>query len=132
MVCIDDPAVISMKDKDNKKNMLTWLLALTPLIWLSLYVTLAIHCYLALGRWPKPFFENVDIPSVNIHWTLIHIFTYIVFLAIPAWFITLIFQKKTITYRLYFMQMISYVCSFVLIMLVLKFDPTPFTDWFWD
>jgi hypothetical protein len=121
-----------MKNKNTNKNILTWLPVITPLMWLFLYISLAIHCRLVVGHWPEPIIENVNILSYNIHETLIYILMYIVFLSIPAWFIMLFFKNLRITLKIHLIQITAFVLGILLIALFFKFDSTPFTEWFLD
>jgi len=120
--------------KTSKKNnsSLTWFAVITPLICWAMYVSLAIHCRLAVGHWPQPMLENINIKSYEIHAKILWLFAYVVLASLPCWLVMLFFKKFRINIKIHLLQLIVFGFGFLLIILTLMFDPTPFTEWFLD
>lgn len=121
------------KSKKSKNfNVVTWIPMLIPLICWLLYVSLAIHCRLAVGHWPQPMIENINIKSYEIHERVLWLFSLVSFASLPCWLIMLFFKKLRINIKIHFLQFIVFGLGLLLIIVTLMFDPTPFTDWFFD
>jgi len=115
-----------------KINVITWIPMFIPLICWLLYVSLAIHCRLVVGHWPQPMIENFNIKSYEIHERVLWLFSLVFFPSLPCWLIMLCFKKLRINAKIHFLQFIVFGIGLLLIILTLMFDPTPFTEWFFD
>jgi len=115
-----------------KFSTVTWIPIAVPLICWLLYVSLAIHCRLAVGHWPQPMIENINIKSYEIHESVLWVFSFVFFASLPCWLIMLLFKKLRINIKIHFLQFIVFGLGLLLIILTLMFDPTPFTEWFFD
>jgi len=122
----------SKKTFKKNNNPLTWFVVITPLICWAMYVSLAIHCRLTVGHWPKPMLENINIKSYLIHERILWIFSYVVLISLPCWLVMLFFKKIRINIKTHLLQFIVFGLGILLIILTLMFDPTPFTEWFFD
>jgi len=118
--------------KSSNNNLLTWIPVITPFVSLLLYISLAIHCRLAVGYWPRAVIENVNMKSYEIHERAFWLFTYVVLASLPCWLVMLFFKKFRINIKIHLMQFIVFGLGILLIILTLMFDPTPFTEWFLD
>ncbi len=115
-----------------KYSNITWLPIIIPLVCWLLYVSLAIHCRLAAGHWPQPMIENINIKSYEIHERVLWLFSFVFFASLPCWLIMLCFKKLRINAKIHCLQFIVFGLGLLLIILTLMFDPTPFTEWFFD
>ncbi len=127
---------INRKFKSKKtpvnKNTFTWFTVITPLICWAMYVSLALHCRWVGGHWPKPMLENIHIKTYLIHERALWIFSYVVLVSLPCWLVMLFFKKFRINIKTHLLQFIVFGFGILLIILTLMFDPTPFTEWFFD
>ena len=85
-----------------------------------------------VGHWPKPMLENIYIKTYLIHERVLWIFSYVVLASLPCWLIMLFFKKFRINIKTHLLQFIVFGLGILLIILTLMFDPTPFTEWFFD
>jgi len=123
----------SKKSKKSKNfNVVTWIPMLIPLICWLLYVSLAVHCRLAVGHWPQPMIENINIKSYEIHERVLWLFSLVSFASLPCWLVMLSFKNLRINAKIHFLQFGVFGLGLLLIIVTLMFDPTPFTEWFFD
>jgi len=117
-------------------ELIGWLCAAMPLILVLDYLLLAAHVRLALGRWPTPVLENVCTLPVKIHQTsILVLFLVAVFAAPVAWAIRTImsvWQHCGWSIRAWLYQVVVYSLGWAVLSACFRFDPTPFTEWFFD
>jgi len=58
---------MTQQTAQRRVRFLTWVLVLSPLLLLSVFLTLAAHVRLALGHWPTPMLENYDTVAYSRH-----------------------------------------------------------------
>lgn len=91
------------------------------------------HVRLGLGHWPKPMWEDYQTTLFRVHWhALVALAFFTVYAAIPLWLLLLCPRRFRISLRAHVIQFAAYGLGWMLVFLVLKYDPTTFTAWFLD
>lgn len=112
-----------------------WLCAWSAFILLGLYLLLAMHIRLDLGRWPVPMFEKYQEPaSFQLHSLVLVLWSFFsVFAAGPIWLLCqFVGPLRPPSRQTSALQLATLLGGWVCMALVYNFDPTPFTDWFLD
>jgi len=116
-----------------KNSIPTWICALSSLALLVAILTLAVHVRLGLGHWPEPMVEDYQTAAFKIHeWVTVALAHFALFMAIPLWPLLLLFKKFRAGVRTHMVQSIIYSVGWLLIYLVIRFDPTSFSKWLLD
>ena len=112
-----------------------WVCALSSCILLALYLLLAWHIRLDLGRWPVPMFEQYREPLLfRIHCQLLVIWgLFSIFAAGPIWLLSQFMPAlRPASSRARAGQLALLIGGWLSVVLFCNFDPTPFTDWLLD
>ena len=110
----------------------TWLPALMPAALALLYVSLAAHFRLASGHWPSMMSEDFSSTAFTLHERLTLRFAFLTLLAPPAWVAMLLSRPLRRPLKTHGLQLAVYVAGWLLVLLMIHYDPTPFSDWFFD
>ncbi len=121
-----------MKPDENRLGWVTWLPALMPAAVMLLYVSLAAHFRLASGHWPSMMSEDFSSSLFTFHEHFTLRFAFIAFLAPAAWLAMLLFRRLRRPLKTHLLQALAYGLGWALILLILQYDPTSFSDWFLD
>lgn len=103
-----------------------------PAAALLLYLSLAAHFRLAAGHWPSTLSEDFSRPAFTLHERVTLYFALLAFFAPLAWLAMLLFRRLRRSLKIHLLQAAAYVLGWVLILLTIHYDPTFFSDWFWD
>jgi hypothetical protein len=115
------------------KLYLLWLCSLSSAALLLLWLALALHVRLGLGHWPTPMIENYRTTFFTVHYQiLLGVGLFAVYGAAPLWFLLLCVHRFRGAWRTHIAQGVAYILGWIMMFLVVKFDPTTFTDWFLD
>lgn len=114
------------------RGWVTWLPALMPAAALLLYLSLAAHFRLAVGHWPSTLSENFSSPAFALHERFTLHLALVAFFAPLAWLAMLLFRRLRGSLKIHLLQAAAYVLGWALILLTIHYDPTFFSDWFWD
>jgi len=116
-----------------KRPSWTWICSLSPVVLFLAFVTMALHIRLGLGHWPTPMTEDYHTIAFRIHEdTLIGVLLFTVYAAAPLWLVFLCVRRLRLSWRAHITQVVAYVLGWLLILLASKYDPTTFTEWFFD
>jgi len=111
----------------------TWILTLMPFCLFAFYVSLAIHCRFALGHWPIPYIENFSTHTFGTHKHIFIIMVFAVLFLVPVvWFLLLFFPMYQISLKAHALQILIYCVGWIIFALAPEYDPTPFSNWFFD
>ncbi|MGI9241741.1 MAG: hypothetical protein ACR2RV_13145 [Verrucomicrobiales bacterium] len=114
-----------------RTQQLTWIPAISSLVVLFAYVSLAFHVRIGLGHWPKPMFENYDTNFYYAHgWLFLGLGFFALFLAAPLWLVGLKFPIFRTPKQTRFIQLGLFGLGWVLFYLYVTIDPGSFTEWF--
>ena len=105
----------------------------SPFVLGLAYVAMGLHLRLGLGHWPKPMIENYETLAFRIHeiaFYLLLLFT--VFAAVLLWLVFLCFRRLRLSWRVHIAQALTYSLGWLVLLVVGKYDPTTFTEWFLD
>ena len=109
-----------------------WICGLSSIALFLTLVAMAIHIRLALGRWPA-FGEECHTALFRIHESIFDgVGIFAVFVAGPLWLFFLFFRSFRVSLRIHVFQALTFIGGWLLIYLVGKYDPTPFTYWLLD
>lgn len=111
----------------------TWWCAFSPLVFLMLLFTLAIHIRWKTGYWPQQILWNCETPFFAMHWKAMELSMPAALVAAPVvWLILLLVPRFRISLRIHILQVLIYVLCWemVALFLVSSLDPTSFTEWF--
>lgn len=108
----------------------TWICALSSTVLLLTFLSLAVHVRLGLGHWPQSMVEDYHSAAFRVHeWVLEVVAHFAIFLAIPTWPFLLLFKRFRAGVRTHIVQSVVFSVGWILIILIIKFDPTPFSHW---
>ena len=122
----------SQKPGKSRLAWVTWLPALMPAGVVLLYVSLAAHFRLASGHWPSMMSEEFSSTAFTLHEWLTLRFAFITLLALAAWLLMLLSRRLRRPLKTHLLQILTYVLGWLLVFLMISYDPTPFSDWFLD
>jgi len=110
---------------------LSWVCAASPFALLVAFVTLAIHIRLGLGHWPTPMSEDYHSPAFDVHAAILSFCgMFALYVAGPLWLLCLLVPPLRPEWpRGVVFQFLTMVIGALLMLAVLKFDPTTFTAW---
>ncbi len=111
-----------------------WLCALSSLATLVLYLSFALHIRVHLGRWPVPMTENPAWPLLSVHEAVLVFGGLFAFYAAgPLWIACQFFPALRPSSRgRMIAQAALFAGGWLCIVLVFKYDPTRFSEWFLD
>ena len=116
-----------------KPQHLTWIPAISSMVVLATYVTLALHVRLAVGHWPKPMHESYQTGLYSAHaWLFAGFFLFAIVAAAPLWLLSLKFPRFQAPKRMRYIQLAVFGAGWLLFYLYVKIDPGSFTAWFLD
>ena len=110
---------------------LSWVCAASPFALLVAFVTLAIHIRLGLGHWPTPMSEDYHSSAFDVHAAILSFCgMFALYVAGPLWLLCLLIPPLRPEWpRGVVFQFLTMVIGALLMIAVLKFDPTTFTAW---
>ena len=125
---------IAMNEKTYRTGrVLAWSCYLSSWALLVLWMAMAINCRLGLGHWPKPMLENYS--STSYQWLEATAFIVGWFAAIaagPVCLVTLIIGCRQKSMRGNLWRVALYGLGWVCLVCAMRFDPTTFSDWWFD
>lgn len=127
----DSRRSLDMNDTTYKiGRILTWLCGMSSCLLLFLWVAMAISCRLGLGHWPEPMIENYSGRAYEVLDSAFFLWGYFTFfLAGPTLLLGLIIDFSARPNRF---RAILYGSGWMCLLSVIAFDPTSFSEWWFD
>ena len=131
--------ILSMSRDDQRarwtKPAYTWFCALSPILVLFAFVTLAMHTRFAVGYWPNQSVDNARSISF-LYWLHTGVFLattgFAVLVAIPVWLCCLFVPSLRLSIRTHAIQSLSYGIGWGLFFLLAVSAPAQWITWFLD
>ena len=122
-----------MIEKNRLLPLVTWALALSPLLLLFEIISLALHVRMGLGHWPKPMIENYGTAAFDWHaLTVIGFGVFTTYAAIPLGLLCLCFRPLRITRRTHLIQAGVFAAGWGVVWAYCAWDPQQFVAWYLD
>ncbi|HLP87941.1 MAG TPA: hypothetical protein VK184_04955 [Nostocaceae cyanobacterium] len=115
-------------------SLFVWLITLVPFTSLLLFYSYVLRARLVLGRWPLPYQPDPKDLGFVIH----HVIIYLSLLAVDfsLFIILIVFVLRSFNLRVrgynYKVGAALFMITFCLWLILIKFDPGNFWEWFFD
>jgi hypothetical protein len=110
---------------------ITWVLAVTPVIFLLVAVSLALHVRLGLGHWPE-FGEHYRTSVFHFHEGVLVVFGFLAMSSVALWLLALCFKPLQISVTAHIIQAFVYAGGWGLVVLFWNGNPWGVVNWYFD
>lgn len=112
-----------------------WLLMFTPAGALLLFVSVALHLRIGLGRWPTYASGEYQTAAFQVHEQLFNVFLgFTIWGAIPLWLVLVCMQRfrPAWSWKRVLGQLLLFLTGWMLIALFIGLNPSGIVNWYLD